>query len=182
MMKKKNILTILIVMLLIVTFSKSVSAEPINIPDVNISVGGETTSPQNYVDNIKLLQDSVCFSADTDSVVIRTGERGWILYGFGFYETIDSQSQCGYYSTTLDEKKESKNGVDVEYEWLKVYVLSQERVIKIRVDRNTTGKTRYWKIELGHGNFFDRVYCIFLPLFHHFFVILVLLKVNRFSS
>lgn len=45
----------LIALALIFTFDKSVSAEPINIPNVNISVGGESTSPQNYVDNIKLL-------------------------------------------------------------------------------------------------------------------------------
>ena len=55
MKNKKNILTILIVMILVFTFSKSVNADPINIPNLDISVGGESTSPQNYVDNIKLL-------------------------------------------------------------------------------------------------------------------------------
>ncbi|MBE6053324.1 MAG: flagellar type III secretion system pore protein FliP [Clostridium sartagoforme] len=55
MKKKKNLFILLAVMALIFTFNRSVSAEPINIPDVNISVGGENTSPQNYVDNIKLL-------------------------------------------------------------------------------------------------------------------------------
>lgn len=53
--KKKYLFIMLIAFALIFTFDKSVSAEPINIPDVNISVGGESTSPQNYVDNIKLL-------------------------------------------------------------------------------------------------------------------------------
>lgn len=53
--KKKYLFITLIALALIFTFDKSVSAEPINIPDVNISVGGESTSPQNYVDNIKLL-------------------------------------------------------------------------------------------------------------------------------
>lgn len=53
--KKKYLFIMLIAFALIFTFDKSVSAEPINIPDVNISVGGESNSPQNYVDNIKLL-------------------------------------------------------------------------------------------------------------------------------
>ncbi|WP_291652298.1 flagellar type III secretion system pore protein FliP [Clostridium sp.] len=53
--KKKYIFIMFLALALIVTFDKSVSAEPINIPNVNISVGGESTSPQNYVDNIKLL-------------------------------------------------------------------------------------------------------------------------------
>lgn len=53
--KKKYLFITLIALALIFTFDKSVSAEPINIPDVNISVGSESTSPQNYVDNIKLL-------------------------------------------------------------------------------------------------------------------------------
>ncbi len=55
MKKKKYIFMIFVVMALIFTFDKSVRAEPINIPDLNISVGGESTSPANYVDNIKLL-------------------------------------------------------------------------------------------------------------------------------
>ncbi|GAA0085589.1 flagellar type III secretion system pore protein FliP [Clostridium sp. CTA-7] len=53
--KKKYLFMMLIALALIFTFDKAVSAEPINVPDVNISVGGESTSPQNYVDNIKLL-------------------------------------------------------------------------------------------------------------------------------
>lgn len=53
--KNKYLFIMLIALALIFTFDKSVSAEPINIPNVNISVGGESTSPQNYVDNIKLL-------------------------------------------------------------------------------------------------------------------------------
>lgn len=55
MKKKKYLFMIFVVMTLIFTFSKNVSADPINIPDINISVGGENTSAQNYVDNIKLL-------------------------------------------------------------------------------------------------------------------------------
>lgn len=53
--KKKYLFMMLIALALIFTFDKAVSAEPINVPNVNISVGGESTSPQNYVDNIKLL-------------------------------------------------------------------------------------------------------------------------------
>ncbi|MCR1950170.1 MULTISPECIES: flagellar type III secretion system pore protein FliP [Clostridium] len=53
--KKKYLFMMLIALTLIFTFDKCVSAEPINVPNVNISVGGESTSPQNYVDNIKLL-------------------------------------------------------------------------------------------------------------------------------
>ena len=53
--KNKYLFIMLIALALIFTFDKSVSAEPINIPNVNISVGGESTSPQNYDDNIKLL-------------------------------------------------------------------------------------------------------------------------------
>lgn len=55
MKKKKYVFMIFVVMALIFTFNKSVRAEPINIPNVDISVGGENSSPQNYVDNIKLL-------------------------------------------------------------------------------------------------------------------------------
>lgn len=55
MKKKKYVFMIFVVMALIFTFNKSVRAEPINIPNVDISVGGDNSSPANYVDNIKLL-------------------------------------------------------------------------------------------------------------------------------
>lgn len=111
------------------------------------------------VDDIKLLQDSVLFSAEGDSSIVRTGGCYWILYGFTFYESLDIRSRIGYYATTKEEKIESHWGIDVEYDWLKVYVSSHERIIKIRVDKNTTGKTRYWNIDLGAGDYFDRVHC-----------------------
>ena len=111
------------------------------------------------VDDIKLLQDSVLFSAEGDSTIVRTGGCYWILYGFTFYESLDIRSRIGYYATTKEEKIESHWGIDVEYDWLKVYVSSHERIIKIRVDKNTTGKTRYWNIDLGAGDYFDRVHC-----------------------
>lgn len=111
------------------------------------------------VDDIKLLQDSVLFSAEGDSTIVRTGGCYWTLYGFTFYESLDIRSQIGAYDTTREVKKESHWGIDVEYEWLKVYVSSHERIIKIKVDKNTTGKTRYWNIELGDGDYFDRVHC-----------------------
>ena len=110
-------------------------------------------------DDIKLTQDSVLFSAEGDSVIVKTGGDWWILYGFTFYESLDIRSQIGAYDTTREVKKESHWGIDVEYEWLKVYVSSHERIIKIKVDKNTTGKTRYWNIELGAGDYFDRVHC-----------------------
>ena len=110
-------------------------------------------------DDIKLLQDSVSFSAEGDSAIVRTGGNWWILYGFTFYESLDIRSRIGYYATTREEIKESQWGINVEYEWLKVYVSAHERIIKIRVDKNTTGKTRYWNIELGAGDYFDRVHC-----------------------
>lgn len=112
-----------------------------------------------WSDNIKLTQDSVLFSAEGDSAVVKTGGNWWILYGFTFYESLDIRSDIGYYDTTKEEKIESKWGIDVEYEWLKVYVSSHERIIKIKVDKNTTGKTRYWNIRLGAGDYFDRVHC-----------------------
>ena len=110
-------------------------------------------------DDIKLLQDSVSFSAEGDSAIVRTGGNWWILYGFTFYESLDIRSKIGYYATTREEIKESQWGINVKYEWLKVYVSAHERIIKIRVDKNTTGKTRYWNIELGAGDYFDRVHC-----------------------
>ncbi len=112
-----------------------------------------------WSDNIKLTQDSVLFSAEGDSAIVRTGGNWWILYGFTFYESLDIRSRIGYYATTKEEKIESHWGIDVEYDWLKVYVSSHERIIKIRVDKNTTGKTRYWNIDLGAGDYFDRVHC-----------------------
>ena len=111
------------------------------------------------VDDIKLLQDSVLFSAEGDSTIVRTGGCYWTLYGFTFYESLEIRSRIGYYATTKEEKIESHWGIDVEYDWLKVYVSSHERIIKIRVDKNTTGKTRYWNIDLGAGDYFDRVHC-----------------------
>jgi hypothetical protein len=111
------------------------------------------------VDDIKLLQDSILFSAEGDSTIVRTGGCYWILYGFTFYESLDIRSRIGYYATTKEEKIESHWGIDVEYDWLKVYVSSHERIIKIKVDKNTTGKTRYWNIDLGAGDYFDRVHC-----------------------
>ena len=112
-----------------------------------------------WSDNIKLEQDSVLFSAEGDSAIVKTGGIWWILYGFTFYESLDIRSKIGYYATTREEIKESQWGINVKYEWLKVYVSAHERIIKINVDKNTTGKTRYWNIELGAGDYFDRVHC-----------------------
>lgn len=55
MKRKKYIYIGLLVVLCTVLISKTVKAEPINVPNFNITVGGEETSSKNYVDNIKLL-------------------------------------------------------------------------------------------------------------------------------
>lgn len=55
MKRKKYIYIGVIVILFMVLINKTVKAEPINVPNLNISVGGEETSSKNYVDNIKLL-------------------------------------------------------------------------------------------------------------------------------
>ena len=56
-MSKRNRIIFMAIVIISLTFiySKNVMAEPIDIPDLNISIGEESTSPQNYVDNIKLL-------------------------------------------------------------------------------------------------------------------------------
>jgi len=52
---KKYLFMVLIAFGFILLSNKIAYAEPITIPDLNISIGGEATSSQNYVDNIKLL-------------------------------------------------------------------------------------------------------------------------------
>lgn len=55
MKRKKYIYIGVIVILFMILINKTAKAEPINVPNLNISVGGEETSSKNYVDNIKLL-------------------------------------------------------------------------------------------------------------------------------
>ena len=84
----------------------------------------------------------------------------WWLEGFTFYETSDISSKKSYYTCTLEEREKSRTvGVEVKYEWLTVYASSQEKVVKIKVDKNNTGKTRYWSIILQGGDYFGRIYC-----------------------
>ncbi|GAB6167690.1 flagellar type III secretion system pore protein FliP [Clostridium carnis] len=53
--KKKYLFITFLAIVIIFTSTIKVSAEPISVPNVNVSIGGENSSPQNYVDNIKLL-------------------------------------------------------------------------------------------------------------------------------
>jgi len=53
--RRRIIFMVIFIISLTFIFEKTVMAEPINIPDLNISIGDEAASPQNYVDNIKLL-------------------------------------------------------------------------------------------------------------------------------
>ncbi len=111
-------------------------------------------------DKVGLSQDSVIFNSGGDSIVIATKYTTWWLWGFNFYETSDLRSQCGYYACTLDETEKSRTvGVEVKYEWLTVYASSQEKVVKIKVDKNNTGKIRYWSITLRGGDYFGHIYC-----------------------
>jgi flagellar biosynthesis protein FliP len=52
---KKYILMMLLTIAIVFSFGKIVSADPISIPDLNLSIGNEANSPKDYVDNIKLL-------------------------------------------------------------------------------------------------------------------------------
>ena len=108
---------------------------------------------------IGLLTDSVSLSAEGDSVVVKTQKQTWWLVGFDFYEDSDPRSMCGYYNCTLDERRESHWGVWVNYQWLSVYASSHDKLVKIKVDKNTTGKTRYWRVVLETGDIFNSVYC-----------------------
>lgn len=55
MKRKKYVFLGILIFSLIFLANKTVKAETINVPDINISVGSEETTPENYVDNIKLL-------------------------------------------------------------------------------------------------------------------------------
>ncbi len=111
-------------------------------------------------DQVGLSQDSVMFNSEEDSIVIATKYITWWLRGFTFYETSDISSKKSYYTCTLEEREKSRTvGVEVKYEWLTVYASSQEKVVKIKVDKNNTGKTRYWSITLQGGNYFGHIYC-----------------------
>lgn len=108
---------------------------------------------------IGLLTDSVSLAAEGDSVVVKTQKQIWWLVGFDFYEDSDPRSKCGYYNCTSDERRESHWGVWVNYQWLSVYASSHDKLVKIKVDKNTTGKTRYWRVVLEIGDIFNSVYC-----------------------
>lgn len=108
---------------------------------------------------IGLLTDSVSLAAEGDSVVVKTQKQTWWLDGFDFYEDSQYRSQCGYYNCTLDERRESHWGVWVNYQWLSVYASSHDKLVKIKVDKNNTGKIRYWRVILELGDIFNSVYC-----------------------
>lgn len=52
---KKYLFMVIIAFGFILLRNKVAYANPVTIPDLNISIGGDSTSPTNYVDNIKLL-------------------------------------------------------------------------------------------------------------------------------
>jgi len=52
---KKYILMMLLTIAIVFSFGKIASADPISIPNLNLSIGNEANSPKDYVDNIKLL-------------------------------------------------------------------------------------------------------------------------------
>ena len=111
-------------------------------------------------DQVGFSQDSVIFYSGEDSIVVATKYTTWWLSGFTFYETSDIKSQKSYYTCTLEEEEKSMaESVEIKYEWLTVYASSQEKVVKIKVDKNNTGKTRYWSITLQGGNYFGHIYC-----------------------
>lgn len=101
MKKKKYLLVVMIMVTLILTFNKSVSAEPINVPNINFSVGGESTSPQNYVDNIKLLIVLTILSLLPSIVIMMTSfTRIIVVFSFlknalGAQQSIPNQILIG---------------------------------------------------------------------------------------
>lgn len=93
--KNKYLFIMLIALALIFTFDKSVSAEPINIPNVNISVGGESTSPQNYVDNIKLLIILTILTL-LPSIIIMMTSFTRIIVVFSIFKKVSIRSTTIY--------------------------------------------------------------------------------------
>ena len=101
MKQKKYLFMVLLVFTLIFTFNKSVSAEPINIPDINLQVGGESTSPQSYVDNIKLLIILTIFTLLPSIIIMMTSfTRIIVVFSFlknalGAQQSIPNQILIG---------------------------------------------------------------------------------------
>ena len=130
------------------------------IENDSIKTDEEERKDGDWIDQVGLSQDSVMFNSEEDSIVIATKYITWWLRSFTFYETSDISSKKSYYTCTLEEREKSRTvGVEVKYEWLTVYASSQEKVVKIKVDKNNTGKTRYWSITLQGGDYFGHIYC-----------------------
>lgn len=130
------------------------------IENDSTKIDEEEREDGDWTDQVGLSQDSVIFNSGEDSIVVATSYKTWWLWGFDFYETSDLRSHCGYYACTLRERGKSRTeGVEIKYEWLTVYASSQEKFVKIKVDENNTGKTRYWSITLQGGDYFGHIYC-----------------------
>lgn len=140
--------------------STQIKSDSTELENDSTNIDDEETKDGDCTDQVGLSQDSVIFNSGEDSIVVATNYKTWWLWGFNVYETSDLRSQCGYYACTLDETEKSRTvGVEVKYEWLTVYASSQEKVVKIKVDKNNTGKTRYWSITLEDGDYFEHIYC-----------------------
>ena len=140
--------------------STQIKNDSTELKNDSIKTDEEEMKDGDWTDQVGLSQDSVIFNSGEDSIVIATKYITWWLEGFTFYETSDIWSQKSYYMCTLEESEKSQTeGVEVTYEWLTVYASSQEKVVKIKVDKNNTGKTRYWSITLQGGDYFGHIYC-----------------------
>ena len=140
--------------------STQIKSDSTELENDSTKIDNEEILDGYETDQVGLSQDSVIFSSGEDSIVVVTSYKTWWLWGFDFYETSDLRSHCGYYACTLEERERSRTvGVEIKYEWLTVYVSSQEKVVKIEVDKNNTGKTRYWSITLQGGDYFGHIYC-----------------------
>ena len=140
--------------------STQIKNDSTELENDSTKIDEEEREDGDWTDQVGLSQDSVIFNSGEDSIVVATKYTTWWLEGFTFYETSDIRSQKSYYTCTLDEEEKSRTeGVEIKYEWLTVYASSQEKVIKIKVDENNTGKTRYWSITLQGGDYFGHIYC-----------------------
>lgn len=140
--------------------STQIKNDSTELENDSTKIDEEEREDGDWTDQVGLSQDSVIFNSGEDSIVVATKYTTWWLEGFTFYETSDIRSQKSYYTCTLDEEEKSRTeGVEIKYEWLTVYASSQGKVIKIKVDKNNTGKTRYWSITLQGGDYFGHIYC-----------------------
>lgn len=90
--KKKYLFMVLITFGFILLSNKVVYADPIAIPELNLSIGGESTSTTNYVDNIKLLIILTVLSL-LPSIIIMMTSFTRIVVVFSFLKNALGASQ-----------------------------------------------------------------------------------------